>query len=219
MRTFHKSESDGDYILAPEGTGAATLTVLAFLGRHRQTFQGQTKERELVGLSYELAERAGEDGRALSVNETLTFSMHEKAKFFARIKALCAGREPPEGFDLGKLLGRSYLITVAHEARDGNTYANIAGVSPILRGMQVLASSVPPIGYDIDDRDAGTFDLLPARFRKMIEAAGGGTSAPNHRRDVEAMGELYGGPKSVKAPAPHTPAPSSSGGFDDDIPW
>lgn len=54
MRTFNKTEDSGDYILAPEGTTAATLTCLAWLGKHESTWNGETKIRELVGLQWEL---------------------------------------------------------------------------------------------------------------------------------------------------------------------
>jgi hypothetical protein len=206
-RQFHKSEGDGDFILAPEGTSAAVLTVLAYLGKHQSTWQGQQRVRELVGLAWELAEPAEEDGRALSVTEVLTASLNEKAKLYSRVLALTGGREPPEGFDLEKLLGRGAIVTVVHEVRDGKTWANVSNVSALPRGMPPPVASVAPLYFDIEapEPDWPVVDKLPARFRKLIESAGPAAAPPPARPTAAA----HAANMAAQAPAP----------FEDDIPF
>ncbi len=170
MRTFQKTEDQGDFIIAPEGTQAAVLTVLAFLGKHEATWQGETKIRELVGLSWELAE-PGPDGRALSVTETLTASLHEKSKLYSRVIALAGGKEPPPGFDLAGLLARGAIVTTAHVNREGRVYCNVAAVGPLPRGLAAPVPSVPPLFFDLSEYDPALFDLLPKRFQRLAESA------------------------------------------------
>ncbi len=170
MRTFRKTEDQGDFVIAPEGTQAAVLTCLAFLGRHESTWNGETKVRELVGLSWELGE-PGPDGRRLAVQEVMTASMHEKSKFYARILALSGGREPAAGFDLAGLLGMGAIVTTAHVTKEGRIFCNVVSVGPMPRGMVAAAPSVPPVYFDLKEYDAATFDRLPKRFQRLAETA------------------------------------------------
>lgn len=208
-RAFSKTADDGDFILAPEGSSCAVLTGLAYLGKHESTWQGQTRTRELLGLSWELADRAEEDGRALGVTEVLTASLHEKAKFFSRVVALCGGREPPPGFDLEGLLGRGAIVTVVHEVRDGKTWANVSQVGPLPRGMAAPVASIAPLYFDIEAPDPAALAMLPARFRKLIDSAG--TPAPASQAARQASYQAQQPPAPPAAPAPDP--------FDDDIPF
>jgi hypothetical protein len=202
-RTFTKQE-DGEFVLAPEGTSTAVLWCLAYLGKHESTYQGETRLRELVGLAWELAEPA-EDGRHLSVTEVLTASLNERAKFFARVLALTGKREPPEGFDLERLLGRGAVVTVAHEIRDGKTWANVTQAGPLPRGMAAPPPSVALTYYDVDAPTPEALERLPSRFRKLLERADLSRLPPSPPKAPSA------------APAPK-PAPAAVP-FDDDIPW
>jgi hypothetical protein len=197
MRTFQKTEDQGDYVLPNEGTTAAVLTCLAFLGKHESTWNGERKFRELVGLSWELGE-PGPDGRALAVSEILTASLHEKSKLFSRVLALCGGKEPPQGTDLAALLGRGAIVTTAHVSRDGKTYCNVVNVGPLPRGMAAAAPSVVPVFYDLESPDPSAYSVLPTRFRKLADTAIGTTqaAAPN------PAGPWTGGGQAARPPAP-----------------
>jgi hypothetical protein len=213
-RQFNKQTSDdGDFIVAPEGTSAAVLTVLAYLGKHESTWQGETRMRDLVGLSWELAERA-DDGRAIAVTEVVTNSLHEKSKLFSRVLALTGGREPPPGFDLEKLLGRGAIVTVVHDLRDGKTWANVGQVGPLPRGMPAPATSVAPVYYDIEDHDRAAFEKMPARFRKLAETGEVSKAAMPRIESPQAKMESRLAQQQRPAPLPTDAAP-----FDDDIPF
>jgi hypothetical protein len=230
MRTFNKNTSIGDdYILAPAGTQPAALTCLAIVGHHDRTWQGETKRQELCVLAYELGETAT-DGRALSVTETLTFSLHEKAKLFARITALNGGREPSPGEPLNNLLGKGCIVTIDHTTKGERTYANITQTAPLLRGMPPPTTSVKPIYFDLADGfDAETFEALPARARKLIEAAmaeGQGRpqqgqqqpqqQAPqSHQQAAQQATQTYYQQQAQQRPT----APPAGPGPDDDIPF
>jgi len=213
MRTFNKSAASDDYELPPAGTQVGTLTVFACLGKHISTWQGVARERELCGLQYQLSE-AGSDGRPLAVNEVLTLSMNERATLFARILALHGGTEPPRGFDLANLLGKAAILTVNHVTKpDGKTFANVGGLTPLLRGMSPPGCFAALVFYDCAEHDEEAYTALPGRFRKMVDAAIDQTAPAAHWSPPPA-------PVAPARPAPRQPGPvPAKHDFDDDIPF
>ena len=223
MRTFQKTEDQGDFVIAPEGTQAAVLTCLAFLGKHEATWQGETRTRELVGLSWELSEPAP-DGRRRAVQEVLTASMHEKAKLYSRILALTGGREPPAGFELAGLLGMGAIVTTAHVSRDGRTFCNVVNVGPLPRGMTAAAPSVAPVYFDLKEYDAATFERLPKRFQRLAESAESYQYQPPAHPAAPPPSPWNGqaapsAPGGYPYPPAPPPAPPAGVPFDDDIPF
>lgn len=210
MRTFQKTEDTGDFVVAPEGTTAAVLICLAFLGRHESTWNGETKVREIVGLGWELGD-PGPDGRALSVTETLTASLHEKSKFYSRVLALTGGREPPAGFDLAGLLGRGAIVTTAHVARADKTFCNVTAVGPLPRGLAAPVPSISPVFFDIETPDPAAYAAMPARFRKLADTAiGANPAAPQPAAAgpwTGAPAPAWGSQPPAPPPAPRQPAP------------
>ena len=210
MRTFQKTEDQGDFVIAPEGTQAAVLTCLAFLGKHEATWQGETRTRELVGLSWELSEPAP-DGRRLAVQEVLTASMHEKAKLYSRILALTGGREPPAGFELAGLLGMGAIVTTAHVNREGRTFCNVSAVGPMPRGMTAAAPSVAPVYFDLKEYDAAPSGGRPKRFQTRGEPAEPYNSQPPPR-PTPPPPSPWTGQAALPAPGGHGyhPAPQAA---------
>lgn len=151
MRTFTKfpDKADGDYIPYPAGTSIALLTGLFFVGKQQLSFQGESRIRPTVVLSWEGADRAA-DGRALSVLETLTDSLHDKSTFFNRAIALTGGQEPLPGLALRALLGKPAVITVRHvESQSGHTYARVVSCGPLPRGLSAPPPAVEPLYFDL----------------------------------------------------------------------
>lgn len=246
MRTFTKSQDDtqGDYVLCPAGTMAATVTVVAFLGRHPLTWQGEERIKEMIGLQYEVSE-TGPDGRPLSVSETMPFSTHEKARFFARLVALMGGTAPPDGFDFRSLCGRPCIITVAHVQKGERVFANVVQAGAVPRGMAGPTPSVAPIYFDIlSPAESCPFDALPGRFKRMAETAlgqdyqapprpapTGGQAAPpsghGYPPSAPPPGQWQGSHAAQapgawsppRQPGPPPAPPAARPDFDDDIPF
>ena len=223
-RQWQPSEYEGDYVLPPEGTAAAVLTVLAYLGRHESSWQGQQRIRELIGLQWEL-DGTAEDGRTLAVNEVMTASTNERAKLYGRVLAITGGREPAPGFDLERLLGHGAIVTVAHTTKpDGRTYADVANAGPLPRGMAAPTPSVQLTYYDVEQHDAAAYERLPARFKKLVETALG-AAGPAPRPSPRPAQPQPGAPTPQQPPtAPPSgygppPQPEAGSPIDDDIPF
>ena len=213
-RYFAKSE--GNFELPTEGSHVATLTTLAFLGQHLNSFSN--KYQEMVGLAWETDESDSE-GRPLTVLETMNFSMFERSKLYGRILALTGGKEPAPGLDLATLLGKSAIVTVSHSSKGDRTYANVNAASPLPRGMAgIMPRAV--VYFDLAEFDAAAYASLPKRFQRLADDALGQqvtqaqAAPPPPPRPAAPMA-----PPSYARPAAPPAPPPPAADFDDDMPF
>jgi hypothetical protein len=112
------------------------------------------------------------DGRPFMVSKTYTVSTHEKSQLR---KDLEAWRGKPftveeiSRFEIIKVLGVYALLNVSHvDGKDGNTYANIASLMPLPKGMPKPPAVNKDVIFDLDDRDMTVFNALPDRLKEKI---------------------------------------------------
>ena len=223
-RYFAKSE--GNFELPTEGSHVASLTTLAFLGQHLNSFSN--KYQEMVGLAWATDETDSE-GRPLIVLETMNFSMFERSKLYGRILALTGGKEPAPGLDLATLLGKSAIITVTHTAKGDKTFANVTAASPLPRGMAgIIPRAV--VYFDLSEFDANAYSSLPKRFQRLADDALGQqvtqTQAAPPLAPVATLRPAappapgYGRPAAPPPAYPAAPPPApAAADLDDDIPF
>jgi hypothetical protein len=158
-------KSGGDFEVAPAGSHSAVCVDVIDLGVLSVTFGGQTKAQHKVKVVWQIDE-ARRDGKPHQVSQRYTLSLHEKASLR---KDLESWRGKPfteaesSGFDLETLIGIPCMLSVVHNVKGENTYANVAGVMKVPRGMQPMkmkdyarattsdASGAPPFGEITDD--------------------------------------------------------------------
>lgn len=219
-RYFAKSE--GNFELPTEGSHVATLTTLAFLGQHLNSFSN--KYQEMVGLAWETDETDSE-GRPLIVLETMNFSMFERSKLYGRILALTGGKEPAPGLDLATLLGKSAIVTVSHSIKGDRSYANVTAASPLPRGMAgIIPRAV--VYFDLSEFDAAAYASLPKRFQRLADDALGQPVTQATLRPAAPMAPPAAGygrpaapPPAYPAAPPAPPAPAAADLDDDDMPF
>lgn len=164
--------------LVPAGAHVARCFKVIDLGTHERVYQGESKgHQRKVWINWELPNEPVEvDGKELpaAVGKEFGLSLHEKAALF---KFLTAWRGKPftaeelKGFDLLKLLGAPCLLNIVHEpSKDGSkTFANIASVSPLPKGMPAPAQVNPSQSYSIDDDGYGEkFQALPQWIKEKV---------------------------------------------------
>ncbi|WP_449369722.1 phage replication initiation protein, NGO0469 family [Thiomonas sp.] len=217
------SETAGTFELPPSGPQAARCIRVIDLGTQTSDYQGEAKSARKVLLTWRLDERRS-DGEPHQVSRRFTASLHEKAALRAFLKSW-RGRDftPDElsAFDLRKLLGASALLNLTHSQRAGRDYADIASVSPLLKGMQ----PPPPLGdnegllFDISDPAThAVLDDLSERLQDQIK------DSPEWRAaHTPAISASRPAQSAYTAPSPHNPparqsAPAAE--FEaDDIPF
>lgn len=135
-------EASEKFIPCPSGTQAAVCVDVVDLGMIENTKfpneDGTPKLQHKIDVVWESSERM-EDGRPFLANKRYTLSLGEKASLRHDLESW---RGKPftdaerKGFDVEKLIGAGAILNVIHKTGSkGGTFANVATVSPLLKGM------------------------------------------------------------------------------------
>jgi hypothetical protein len=195
MSTLPKP-NEGSFELPHAGTFPAVCTRIIDLGTQQTTYLGQPKTQYKIMLSWELADDEAKmsDGRRFMVSQRYTWSMSEKATLR---KHLEAWRGVPfsdsdfgeNGFNLKNVLGKACLIQIVHAANGDKTYANIAALMKLPKGMPVPTAEADLIylwlASGLFDREvfAKLSDGMQDVIRKSPEYAQLNSHQPEHIAD------------------------------------
>lgn len=152
------------------------------------------------------------DGRPFVISKRYTASLHSKSKLSIDLKSWRGRDFTPEernAFDLRNILGVACLLSISHEEKNGNTYANIAGISNKMRGYQAPQPNNQVFSFDLSDPDWGAFELLGNRLKEQIMLS------PEY---AEAKQPAAVAPPARQAPA-QIAAVAPVADFDSDIPF
>ena len=218
LTNFSQSADSGNFELCPAESLPVRLTGLFALGTQQVTFEGVTKPTPQVELRFEVCdpETMRSDGKPFLLTRKLKLSLHPKAGLR---KLLEAWRGKPYAdselgsVDFTKMLGVPGLATVQHIERAGRTYANLAGVTKLPRGMSAAQQVTPTQLFDFDADDAlAALEIIPKWTREVIE------KSPEFAALVQ---KATPAPAPARPAAPPPPAPAGSGfdDMDDDIPF
>lgn len=166
----------GDFKPCPDGTHLAICYRVIDLGTQRVEYQGQTKEQRKVLIGWELPGERMEDGRPFSIGQRYSWSMHEKSRLRHDLESWRGKKFEQSdfgagGFDISNLIGKPCLLSIVHTEKDGKTYANIASVSKLVKGMEVPKMENETVFFDLDNLDRAEFDKLSDTMKKIIEAS------------------------------------------------
>lgn len=137
--------------------------------------QDETAEAHQVALIFELfdeqyTDKEGADHN-LTISQTYKLSLHEKAKLRKELKKWrgqdFTGGELA-GFDLERLINAPCLVSVSHSKpnKDGRIFANIEGLSAMIKGVQTPEATREKFAYSIEDGAGGNFTKLPPFMQK-----------------------------------------------------
>ncbi len=139
------------------------------------------------------------------ISKKYTLSLHRKAELRKDLEAWRGKSftdEELKGFNLQNLLGVNCMLQVLHKTKDGKTFANIASIIPLIKGMQKKQGEIPQKYFSFEEHHTNIPEGTPDWITDMIKAS--------NEWDVAAIGgQENGGFPEDEAPA-HT---------DDDIPF
>lgn len=129
---------DEKFPTAPEGSFPAVCVDNIDLGMVKSSFGGEERERHMVRLVWQIDEEE-EPGKPYLVKQDYTASLHEKAALRKHLEAW-RGRAFTDvelfGFELDTIIGAGCIVNVVHNrGRRGGTFANVAGVMKLAKGM------------------------------------------------------------------------------------
>lgn len=215
----------GTYTPPEAGTYPARCIGLIDLGTQTSVYEGESKSAHKLLLQFELcdADARRDDGAPHTVSKRFTASLHPKAALRQFLEAWRGRPFTPEelrGFDLPKLLGQTCLLGLVHTEKDGRTYANIASVVKLPKGMAAPNGELDLVQFDLSAPDWQVFATLSQRLQDQIAAS------PEYQRAGPPARVTLG--TSAPAPAPQAPAPAAPppqpaaaalAAMEDDIPF
>ncbi len=179
VSTLPKAEG-GNFEPTPAGTFIARCYRFLDLGSHEQTFQGESKGlKRLVMIGFELPTElmtSGDyAGKPFTIHKRYTWSTHEKATMRKDLESW-RGRKfndndfGPGGFDVRNLLGVPCTLSIAHSEKDGSTYANITGIGPAMKGIQIPELINTKVFLDLEPEtfDREVYESLSDKLKAFI---------------------------------------------------
>jgi len=167
-----------DFATLSTGAHFARLVGVIDLGTQTSAPEYGSKQQHKVQLQWEiLGDEKRNDGRPFTISKTYTVSLHEKASLRKDIEAWI-GKVDGDRFEIAGLLGKNCQLSIVHAESDGKTYANIAAIMAVPKGMPLPTGELPLVIFDLDQRDMAVFDALPERLQEKIKAAPEWTAGP-----------------------------------------
>lgn len=170
--------SSGPKIAPPdEGSYAAVCTQLVDIGLQHISYEGTEKDVNQVVIVWELAGETidlGETTVPRTVSKTYTMSLHERSGLRKDLKSW-RGREFTDeelkAFDLSNVLGAPCMIQIVHKVTANGTYANIASIMSLPKGMPKPQASMPLVAFDADTATEADLDKLPSWIADKVKAS------------------------------------------------
>lgn len=174
--------------LVPAGNHLAICYQMIEIGTEEREYQGEKKSAYTVRIVWELPnerkifnEEKGE--QPFSIGKDYTLSMHEKANLRHDLQSWRGKSftdQEANGFDITKLIAKPCMLNVIHvQSKTGNTYAKIAGVTPVPKGMTVPTQTNESFIHSYDTWNDQKFASLPEWLRLRIE------KTPEFKRRLE----------------------------------
>jgi len=176
---FKATSSGGEgFAPVPAGSHIAICDMVIDIGIQPGTGM-YPKPKQQVYIRFELPNERIEfekDGKKqvspAVIGRTYTASMNEKANLRHHLESWRGKQftdEEAESFDVAAILGKPCMITVMHSQKGDRTYANIAGIGGLPKGInpKTLIPEITPLYYAPDN--LGTYGQLPEWLRKKID--------------------------------------------------
>lgn len=193
--------SGEDFKLVPQATHLARCYLMVDVG-YQTTRNGKKLQ---VVLGFEISGEVLDNGKPMIIYSTYTNSMNEGSHLRAAIESWRGSKlsdAEARAFDLRKVLGHPCMLSVVHNKVGAKTYANIAAITGLPKGLPVAPQVNPSICFDLDTD--GDTSQLPQWLQKKVAEAGTGTELDN-----------FGG---LDHPGPDDDKPGDDD-FNDDIPF
>lgn len=142
MGIIAKGSEMKEFEKATPGMHRAVCISMVDLGVQSGEYNGEPWKKRQVALIFELDQCFTEGnytGEPMLVSEIVTLSLNEKAKLRGYLESWRGKRFSEQellGYDISEWVGSPCMINVMHNAKG---YAKIAGISPLMAGLEPLA--------------------------------------------------------------------------------
>lgn len=170
---FLPKPSEANFETPPDGAFPARCYRFIDLGTQPKEWMGATSYKRMVMLSWELPTELMADGRPFSIHQRFVWSMSEKStlrKYLEswRGKKFTDADFGEGGFNTEKLIGATCTLSVVHATKGDKTYANIASVSRMMKGVEIPPPINETIYLSMDNFDQAAFEKLSQSMKETI---------------------------------------------------
>lgn len=174
MPIIASAKSGGSFEPVSEGVHIANCISIIDLGDQYSEKYDKTQRKVLLTweVTDETIEIDGEEKPRVISNE-YTLSLSEKANLRTHLEAWRGKnftQEELDGFDLQNVLGKPCQLSIVHNERNGNVYANIKSIMSIPKGMPTppVVSELTYFALD-DAASLSLIDKLPQWIQDKIK--------------------------------------------------
>ena len=211
IQILASSTGGSSYEPIAAGTYVARCYSMVHLGTIKESYMGEEKYVNKVRLTFELPtemkvfkEENGEQPQVISKEFTLSLGDKSNLRAFLnswRGKALT--EDECKSFDIAVLAGKACTLSIIHKTSkvSGNTYAEIASIGGVMKGMQVPDLINPEMVFSVTNFDQVAFDSFPDFIKEKIESS-------NEYQQILKSG-----------PSNSSPDPEVQIVEEDDLPW
>ena len=184
MSFIVEQNTESNFKPVPAGSHLGRCWRIIDLGSQKVEYMGETKVQRKIMIGWELFGETDDvtplktdDGKPMSIFKQYTLSWSENANLR---KDLQAWRGKPwtdaeaNRFDLKTVLGAFCMLNVIVTNKNGKTYSNVGGISPV---PAMMKSAGLPNGvnktqlFTIADPDMDVFDSLSNHIKQKIEGS------------------------------------------------
>lgn len=180
----------------PSGSHVARLYQIVHIGTTEFEYKGETKSSNKIRLTFELCNEKkvfveGEEPKPLVISREFGWSMSKKGKlrpFLEGMRGATMHDDDAYNLDIEELLGDECLLTIVHEEKDGNIYANVHSAVPLPKGMTAPALFNEKSFVDVDTTSEEVIAKLPEFLRDKIFATEEWAARQRHEKNMEDAG-------------------------------
>ena len=175
MSLIAKEASESTFTLIPEGTYPAVCFLLVDLGmQQNKNFDTRSRKVQLGWLipSETYVNKEGETvPRAMYAEYTNSLGKKSKLRpLLASWRGRDFTADELQAFDLRNIVGAPCLMNIIHTAsKDGKSYANIAGIMRLPKGMPPVTLDSDPIIFDLDEDPLDQLELVPEWIANKVK--------------------------------------------------
>lgn len=170
--------NDSNFAPVPPGNHIAKCYRIVDLGTQRGEYMGEITHRHKILLSWEIPDEKMDDGQPFTIGQRFTWSMSEKATLRKTLeswrgKAFAEADFERDGFDIKNILGVGCMLNVVHATKGDKTYANIASIAKLPKGMvvPVLMNKPVYVWLSKEEFEPHTYAGLSDSLKTIIEAS------------------------------------------------
>ena len=179
-----------DFELCPAGNHLAVCCRVIDIGTQDITYQGRVTSQRKVFVEWQIPAERTIDGEPVTIGKRYTLSSSEKSNLRRDLESWRGKRftdadfDGDNAFDLSSILGASCFLSVVHNDRNGQTYADVTSVAGLPKGTpkpkiegHTVYLSLEPMAFE-----PAVFESLSDKFREVI------ASSPEYRAMLQDAG-------------------------------